>query len=322
MLEFNLIKDMKLTPEVIKNFDNNNNQEVKDIILKNNKIILTGEGSSRIFPAKNAIDYVKRNNLNYIVETYNSRQVAEYNPLGYTIFGASNSGETKELIECFQTIDNPNKYGITITPNSNLHKVTKKTYNLKSPKEVAIAATVSVIEQTLFFQSFFNGDEWQHKDELAQYIADILDSDINDNIISKIANSNKIYFAGRNNGVAEELTLKTNEITRLPSQYLEGTILLHGIEEVMEKDETIILIEPDKKDFKNIKEKLSDPIGINIVAISSKDTPFETIKVPKLDNFDNFIQLAAGWNLLVKTGLKLDIDLDTAKRARKIGNKF
>jgi glucosamine--fructose-6-phosphate aminotransferase (isomerizing) len=29
-----------------------------------------------------------------------------------------------------------------------------------------------------------------------------------------IANAGTIYFAGRNDGVAEELTLKTNEITR------------------------------------------------------------------------------------------------------------
>ncbi len=42
-----------------------------------------------------------------------------------------------------------------------------------------------------------------------------------------------IYFAGRNNGVAEELTLKTNEITHKKSDYLEGTYAVHGIEEVM-----------------------------------------------------------------------------------------
>jgi len=34
-----------------------------------------------------------------------------------------------------------------------------------------------------------------------------------------------------NNGVAEELALKTNEITRKKSAFLEGTFAVHGIEE-------------------------------------------------------------------------------------------
>ncbi len=49
-----------------------------------------------------------------------------------------------------------------------------------------------------------------------------------------------IYFAGRNNGVAEELTLKTNEITHKKSDYLEGTFSVHGIEETMRPEEVVV----------------------------------------------------------------------------------
>ena len=56
-----------------------------------------------------------------------------------------------------------------------------------------------------------------------------------------IARAGTIYFAGRNDGVAEELTLKTNEITRKKSDYLEGTYAVHGIEEVMNPDDVVIL---------------------------------------------------------------------------------
>ena len=44
--------------------------------------------------------------------------------------------------------------------------------------------------------------------------------------------------------MAEELTLKTNEITRKSSDYLEGTYAVHGIEEVMNADEVVIWVEP------------------------------------------------------------------------------
>ena len=42
-----------------------------------------------------------------------------------------------------------------------------------------------------------------------------------------------IYFAAITTGW-RELTLKTNEITRKKSDFLEGTYAVHGIEEVMD----------------------------------------------------------------------------------------
>ena len=35
-----------------------------------------------------------------------------------------------------------------------------------------------------------------------------------------------------------------------------------------------------------------------------------------------YVFLAAGWNLLVEIGLSLEINLDKAERARKVGNEF
>ena len=57
---------------------------------------------------------------------------------------------------------------------------------------------------------------------------------IDTEIIERACEAATIYFAGYNDGVAEELTLKTNEITRKKSDYLEGSYAVHGIEEVMD----------------------------------------------------------------------------------------
>ena len=75
-------------------------------------------------------------------------------------------------------------------------------------------------------------------------MTEIMEEEYDAELIKKLADAPMIYFAGRNNGVAEELTLKTNEITRKKSDYLEGTYLLHGIEEVMYEGEACILIDP------------------------------------------------------------------------------
>ena len=62
---------------------------------------------------------------------------------------------------------------------------------------------------------------------------EVLEAELDPALVEKIARAPVIYFAGRNNGVAEELTLKTNEITHKKSDFLEGTYAVHGIEEIM-----------------------------------------------------------------------------------------
>ena len=47
----------------------------------------------------------------------------------------------------------------------------------------------------------------------------------------------------RCDGVAEELTLKTNEITRKRSDFLEGTYAVHGIEEVMAPSDVVFVVD-------------------------------------------------------------------------------
>ena len=141
-------------------------------------------------------------------------------------------------------------------------------------------------------------------------------------IIEKLAKANLLYFAGRNNGVAEELTLKTNEITRKKSDYLEGTYLLHGVEEVMSAGDACILIDPFPSEYGKIKEFIEGRAGLTVIAVANEDTPFPTIKLPKLTGYDPFLQLMAGWNLLVQIGIALGIDLDKPERARKVGNQF
>ena len=61
---------------------------------------------------------------------------------------------------------------------------------------------------------------------------------------------------------------------------------------------------------------------MNVIAISSEDTIFPTIKLPKVCGFGPYLQLVAGWNLLVQTGIALGVNLDKPERARKIGNEF
>ena len=140
--------------------------------------------------------------------------------------------------------------------------MSNRCYTLQCGKEDAVAATKSVVEQALFYRSlvFTAGAASplvERQQEAAAKARDVLEAEIDPALIEKIANASTVYFAGRNNGVAEEITLKTNEITHKKSDYLEGTYAVHGIEEVMTRDDVVIVFDPFPEEIENSKRRSS-----------------------------------------------------------------
>jgi glucosamine--fructose-6-phosphate aminotransferase (isomerizing) len=327
---FALVAEMLQTPEMIRHFDFGQAQDTADIIRQTGKLFLTGEGSSRIFPAKNLIAEVLRQGIPLAVFTEGSRQAHECNLADFAVFGASNSGQTKELISLFVQLaaqGHQKRFGLTANSGTRLESTSNKCYVLTCGKENAVAATKSVVEQGLFYRSLLlpfeqNSPMSQNQAQGADKAQEVLETELDPEIIHMIADASMIYFAGRNNGVVEELTLKTNEITRKKSDYLEGTYALHGIEEVMNADEVVIVVEPFAAEAEKMKQVLVDGVGMRVVALASEPTIFPTIRIPKVEGYDSVLQLLTGWNILVHVGVALGINLDKPERARKIGNEF
>jgi len=326
--KFSLCREMLETKDVISNFDTNAVSGFIKALSTSKSVFLTGEGSSRILPAKRALYNLQKQGSNLAVFTDGGAQAMEYNLKDSIVFGASNSGKTKELIRLFTILKNQgnkNLYGITANKGTALEELAGDTHVLACGTENAVAATKSVVEQSLFYDTLFTaytGKSIENLPEAGNAVNAALEMKIDKSIIDSITNAGTIYFAGRNDGVAEELTLKTNEITHKKSDFLEGTYGVHGIEEVMNKDDVVIIINPFADEEEKFQECLSDGVGLKIIAISSRDTIFPTIKIPEIGYFQNYVELAAGWNILVETGIALGIDLDKAERARKVGNEF
>ena len=221
---------------------------------------------------------------------------------------------------------NEHRFGLTNEKDTPLEALSTRTHILTCGKEAAVAATKSVVEQALFYQALASeivGQPMEKRDlqRAANGLKQALSLEIPPSIVSVLARAKRIYFSGRNNGVAEELTLKANEIARYPSTYLENTYAVHGIEEVMNKDEVVIIVDPYKEELNKFKKVLQDGVGMSLVAIATEELSVPTIVIPPCRYFDPFIQLATGWNLLVEIGLVNRVDMDKPERARKIGNE-
>lgn len=328
--QFNLVKDMLAAEEVIRSFDTSVVKATAAEIAATGHLLFTGEGSSRLFPAKNAIVQARRQGWTCVMHTEAGRQSQEYALQGWSVLGISNSGRTAEVIRLMMSLKeagHPSRYSLTALADSPLEALAARGHVLKCGKEGAVAATKSVVEQALFCRALVEAIAGQETlagrlPVLADQVRAALTQPIDPQVTSLLQKAGTIHFAGRNDGVAEELTLKTNEITRIRSDYLEGTYAVHGIEEIMQAGDVVVWINPYPESEQKFHDVLAKGVGLSVIAISSRPTMFPTITIPDAGDLSGFVELAAGWNLLVETGMALGIDVDKPQRARKVGNEF
>lgn len=327
---FALVRDMLDTPKIIQKFDPNQAIDVADSIAAVGRLLMTGEGSSRIFPAKNAIAYARRQGWPLALHTEAGRQSKDYDLADWAVFALSNSGRTAEVIDLYQSLrekGHSHLFSLTAFPDSKLGSLAHRAFVLSCGPEGAVAATKSVIEQALFHRALLEHVAKRPSLEkklptLADQFREALTTTIPQEVVAKLTNARTIYWAGRNDGVAEELTLKTNEITRKRSDFLEGTYAVHGIEEVMDASDVVIWLDPYAGSMTKFDDVLVKGVKLTVIAVSSQPTPFPTIEIPDAGDLSGFVQMAAGWRLLVETGISLGINLDKPERARKVGNEF
>jgi len=326
--KYALVREMMEAPGIIRSFDPKVSERFVKYLKSKKGLFLSGEGSSRLFPAKRTISASLKKEFLLPVLTEGCTQSLDYNLKDFVVFVASNSGQTKEVIRLVNALKKKKHnavMGLTANQKTRLEEIADRTHVLKCGKEDAVAATKSVVEQGLFYDSLLRNlrkEKMTGLKKTAAQAEEILTAKIDRKIIDMVCKADMIYFAGRDNGVAAELALKTNEITRKRSAFLEGTFALHGIEEVMNKSEVLIWVDPFDHDHDKFMECIVKGAGVNVIAIAGQKTEFPTIIIPDGGQYAEYIQLLAGWNILVETGISLNIDLDHPKRARKIGNEY
>ena len=327
--QFNLVRDMLAAADAIQAFDPGVVKATAAEIASVGKLLFTGEGSSRLFPAKSAIQHSRQQGWMTTLHTEAGRQSQDYALADWAVLGMSNSGRTAEVIRLFTSLKaagHSKRYSLTAAADSPLEALANRGHVLACGKEGAVAATKSVVEQALFCRALVESMAGQETlaprlAGLAEQVRAALTMPVEADLTQKISGAGTIYFAGGNNGVAEELTLKTNEITRKRSDFLEGTYAVHGIEEIMQASDVVIWIDPYPESEQKFHDVLVKGVGLTVIAVSSRPTMFPTVTIPDAGDLSGFVQLAAGWNLLVEAGMTLGINVDKPERARKVGNE-
>ena len=327
--KYYLVQEMMGTVPTVAKFDPDCSKFVADSVRKTGKILFSGEGSSRLLPAKNSRRVALRWGLDVNVQIEGSHQAEGYDLSNFTVLVDSNSGRTKEalmLAKKLQAEGHKACYALSANPDTPIRQACVDGHVLGCGWEEAVAATKSVIEQGLFCESIFwhlaGKDMKPALKGLSRKLQTALTLRVPAEVVKWVKGAHTIYFSGYNDGVAEELTLKTNEITRRKSDFLEGTYAVHGIEEVMQEGDIVFLVDPIESEYDKFLTVFKGA-GVHVVAISTKKTPFErTIIVPDAGELQPYVYLCAGWNILVEVGISDGINLDKPERARKVGNEM
>ncbi|MFA7567979.1 MAG: sugar isomerase [Alkalispirochaeta sp.] len=320
--KYALCREMLATPGIIRGFDA---AAAEAIPVGSDRILLSGEGSSRIFPAKRLMAQAMREGWKECFVTEGARQAGEYKLEGYHLFVASNSGKTAEGVRLLLDGTPAGSTGIVANGGTPIAERADSSFVLGCGPEEAVAATKSVVEEALVFDVLFrrrNGAPAVDLVRLAELFDEALRVVIPPDIVRGAVAAPGLYFAGRNDGVAEELTLKSDEVARKRADFLEGTYAVHGIEEIMQPDELVVLVDPFPDQEEKFRTVLAEGVGMKVVAIADRDTAFPTIRIPSAGDLAPYVQLAAGWNLLVEIGLVAGVNIDKPHRARKVGNEF
>ncbi len=327
--KYYLVQEMMGTVPTVAKFNPDCSAFVADSVRKTGRIFFSGEGSSRLFPAKNCRRVALTWGLATEVQNDGSHQAADYDLSRFTVLIDSNSGRTKEallLARKLQAEGHKDTFALSANPDTPIRQACADGHVLGCGWEEAVAATKSVAEQALFCESIFwnlaGKDMKAALKGLPEKLEAAMTLPVPAEVVEWVKGAHTIYFGGYNDGVAEELTLKTNEITRRKSDYLEGTYAVHGIEEVMQEGDIVFLVDPIESEYDKFLTVFKGA-GVHVVAISTKQTPFErTIVVPDAGVLQPYVYLCAGWNILVEVGISDGINLDKPERARKVGNEM
>jgi glucosamine--fructose-6-phosphate aminotransferase (isomerizing) len=322
-----LIDDILETPDILERFDPAAAAAMAQQAKPFDTLLLTGEGSSRIFPARQAMARARIRG-DFSLAVAGATEAVFMDLTRAAVLAATNSGRTAEVIRLGQFLregKHPGFFGLTSASDSLLAALTARTHVLGCGKEKAVAATKSVAEQALFvgtLTALRRGFAPPDGKSMAVAFRKVFDTPVEKEMVHAFSEAETVYFAGREDGTAEELSLKCNEILRKPSRFLEGTFLLHGVEEVMKKGDLLVIVDPFPGTEKQIGRILGERTGIRIAVIGSGDSPFPGFRHPDTGEANPFLQLAAGWVLLSLAGILSGIDIDNPVRARKVGNEY
>lgn len=317
------------TQTAIEFLENFNPDSIKEFVSKiKPPVLLAAMGSSYYLPFGRTASIIKNPETKAKIDFVFASEVETVISQNWnSLVLISNSGKTREIINFGKKFPRGKLFAVTSDSKSELAQLTKNVYKLKSGKEAAVAATKSIIEQSVFCECllrFIEGSPMLSREKLkqvAQAMKYNLSLPIDNKLLVFIAGAKTVYFAGGSCGIGEEVALKFCELGKKKARFVPGTQILHGPEEVIERGDLVFLLFADRYSdyfdrFKQMKEKT----GAHFVLLGKKNGLSDVVADLKLvKGYESYCILAYFWNILTRFALIKGYSLDKGEKISKVG---
>ena len=275
--------------------------ELVDALRTGPPVLLVAEGSSRLMPGGFAQVLARRLGLHGRLSACGGREAQRLDLTAVRVLLASNSGRSREPLAAGSALKPLALVGVTGGPMTTLGGPTRI---LLPRPEVAIAATASVYAQVLTVAEAVYATAGRSI-PLAR-----LRSGAAAALVPVAATAaQRIFWCGGEDGLGDELALKTAETTGLPGFSCPGTMALHGVEELWGDGDLVIDLGLGAEDAADLARRAAaTPARVQRVAAAADD------EWAPLD------RLCAGWMLLAALATSVSRDPAVPRRARKVGN--
>lgn len=239
----------------------------------------------------------------------------------------SNSGQTREIMALAKRFPKEKVFAVTASKSSPLGKAAGRTYVLQSGKEKAVAATKSIVEQSIvaeYIVRYLSGADLISDADLralSKTMGKNIALDIDPKLLVLISGARTVYFTGGSFGIGEEISLKFNELAKKKTKYIPGTQILHGSEEVIEKGDVVFIFFADRyKPYYDRFASMKEKTGCYIFTVGNGDKlSDQKLGIEMLDGFKPYCILSYFWNILTKFALLKGYSLDKGEKIVKIG---
>lgn len=276
-----------------------------------------GEGSSRLFPLGFAQSVARQWGVSGVVTGCGGRSLTQAMAKNYQIVASSNSGKTREVIEGLLDVRPSGALAVLGNPGGPIEGLVEASLCVLDKPERAVPATVSVVGQSLVLLqavTHYCGEKIPVLD-----IADAVSETLEAQVLPVDLATSRIWWCGNDNGLADELMLKSCEALGIASISCSQGLGIHGIHEVLGPSDLVVAIGVDPRDRDRLKSVVS-ATGSQFQSWGSNR--HDDWKLPDLGIWAPFSELSAGWRFIDSFARSLGRDPAYPRRLRKIGNEF
>ena len=308
----------------------------KNLLYNINHLILLGCGTS-YYSSCIGVKFMKKWGYFDTVQVFDAGDFSKHDipKNGKVVFiFVSQSGETKDLYNCIELLENYIKIGVINKVDSLIAREVDFGCYLNAGREVGVASTKSFTSQVimlsmiaLWFNQLENGNQLYHKKIINQLkllpeqINSVLKNDILKEYPRYIKNDCFILGKDYDEYVAKEGSLKMKELTYVHCEGYSSSSLKHGPYALIDKDFPVILISPDDHNWnknENIYNELKSRQA-NIITITTKEIKRNnTIIVPTNSVYQCLINTIVIQIISYYTSVQRNINPDKPKNLAKV----